>query len=76
MAASKRETMSKRYKKDHRIDGWPVIDTERQSVLSTDEIVNILNDQDQQINEMNKLLSDMANNAVFQRLHEIASKQT
>ncbi|WP_081138966.1 hypothetical protein [Halomonas sp. BC2] len=67
--------MSKRYKKDRQVDGWPVVDTKEKSVLSTNAIVERLNEQERQINEMQKLLSDMANNAVFQRLHEIASKQ-
>lgn len=74
MNSSQEMPKCKRYKKDHQIDGWPVVDTKEKSVLSPNAIVERLNEQEHQINEMRKLLSDMANNAVFKRLHEIASK--
>ena len=35
---------SKRYKKDYKLDGWPIADTEARSILGTDDLVVILNE--------------------------------
>jgi hypothetical protein len=36
--------MVRRYKKDYRLDVWPVLDTERDAVLDNDDVVALLND--------------------------------
>jgi hypothetical protein len=44
--------MVRRYKKDYSLDGWPVLDTERDAVLDNDDVVAVLNDYADRISEL------------------------
>ena len=46
-----------RYKKDHNIDGWPVVDTERGGILNADDIVERLNEYEALLAEADEYLS-------------------
>jgi len=46
-----------RYKKDHNINGWAVVDTERGGILHTDDIVKRLNDYESLLAEADEYLS-------------------
>jgi hypothetical protein len=46
-----------RYKSDHHIDGWPVVDSERGGILHTDDIVKRLNEYESLIAEADEYLS-------------------
>ena len=41
-----------RFKKNYKLDGWPIEDTTNQSVLNTDDLVVILNKQEKRIAEL------------------------
>ena len=42
----------RRFKKNFKIDGWPIEDTERGFILNNDDIVVILNNADSRIKEL------------------------
>ena len=46
----------RRFKKSYDIDGWPVEDTENKTVLSKDELINLLNDQNMQIKGLTEVV--------------------
>ena len=46
-----------RYKKDNKVDGWPVVDLERGGILNTDDIVNRLNEYEALLVEAGDYLS-------------------
>jgi len=46
-----------RYKKDHNIDGWHVVDTERGGILHADDIVKRLNEYEALLAEADEYLS-------------------
>jgi hypothetical protein len=46
-----------RYKKDHHIDGWPVLDSKRGGVLHTDDIIKRLNEYEALLVEADEYLS-------------------
>tara|TARA_R110000765_G_C18575346_1_gene565648 strand:- start:140 stop:316 length:177 start_codon:yes stop_codon:yes gene_type:complete len=41
-----------RFKKNFRVDSWPIEDTERGCILNNDDIVLILNNADSRIKEL------------------------
>ena len=44
--------VERRFKKNYKLDGWPIEDTSSQVVLHTDDLVVILNEQAQRIKEL------------------------
>ena len=48
--------MNERFKKNYKIDGWPIEDTEESVVLTTNECISLLNKQANQINDLENML--------------------
>lgn len=55
----------KRYKKNYRIDGWPIEDVEAQSVLSTDDLCLRLNEYEAQIADLKESLARCRHQASY-----------
>ena len=46
--------MTKRYRKDYKVDGWPITDTHRKTYLHADDLIVILNDYENNAEQQQK----------------------
>lgn len=60
--------MTKRFKKDYSVDGWPILDTENHAALSTDDAIMLLNKYAARIQELESPSSEQIPDILFDGL--------